>query len=89
MLTLTDGTVGLTETQIQRLAEVLGHAFRIAEGAGLVWVLGSGAERNNREALAHWVRCQVAEFDAEVAGALLPVLLRRLERRLRDWESRL
>jgi hypothetical protein len=77
----------LTEAQVRRLAEVLGHAFRIGEGAALVWVLGSGSERDNHEALVHWVRGQVLELDAEVAGALLPVLLRRLERVLRDWED--
>jgi hypothetical protein len=90
MLTLSEKAptpLALTETQIQRLAEVLGHAFRIAEGAGLVWVLGTGTEGNNREALAHWVRGQVLELDAEVAGALLPVLLRRLERTLKSWED--
>lgn len=77
----------LTDTQIARLAEVLGQAFRIQEGGALVWVLGSGAERDNREALAHWVRAQVEGLDAEVAGALLPVLLKRLERALRAWED--
>lgn len=79
--------VVLTQAQLRRLAEVLGHAFRIGEGAGLVWVLGTGAERDNREALVHWVRGQVLELDAEVAGALLPVLLKRLERALKDWED--
>jgi hypothetical protein len=81
--------VVLTEGQVRRLAEVLGHAFRIAEGAGLVGVLGTGAERDNREALVHWVRGQVLALDTEVAGALLPVLIRRLERTLKTWEDRL
>jgi hypothetical protein len=92
MLTLPEETptpLALTETQIRRLAEALGSAFRIAEGAGLVWVLGTGAEGDNREALTHWVRVQVSALDAEVAGALLPVLLRRLERTLKSWEDRL
>ena len=92
MLTLPEETptpLALTETQIRRLAEALGSAFRIAEGAGLVWVLGTGAEADNRAALAHWVRVQVSALDAEVAGALLPVLLRRLERTLKTWEDRL
>ena len=37
----------------------------------------------------HWVRCQVSALDAEVAGALLPVLIKRLERTLKDWEDAL
>ena len=82
-------TAVLTEAQVRRLAEVLAHAFRLTEGAALVWVLGSGQERDNREALAHWVRGQVSALDAEVAGALLPVLIKRLERTLKDWEDAL
>jgi hypothetical protein len=38
---------------------------------------------------AHWVRGQVAELDAEVAGALLPLFIRRLERTLAEWEASL
>jgi hypothetical protein len=79
----------LTDAQVRRLAEVLAHAFHLTEGAALVWVLGSGQERDNREALAHWVRGQVSALDAEVAGALLPVLIKRLERTLKDWEDAL
>ena len=84
-------TAVLTEAQVRRLAEVLAHAFRLSEGAALVWVLasGTGQERDNREALAHWVRCRVSALDAEVAGALLPVLIKRLEGTLKDWEDAL
>jgi hypothetical protein len=79
--------LSLTQAQVRRLAEVLGHACRVSEGAGLVGVLGDGRARDNREALIGWVRDQVAGLDAEVAGVLLPVLLKRLERRLQAWED--
>ncbi len=79
--------LSLTHAQVCRLAEVLGHACRVSEGAGLVRVLGDGQARDNREVLIDWVRDQVAQLDAEVAGVLLPVLLKRLERRLRSWEE--
>lgn len=72
------------EAQLQRLAEALAHAFRIGEGRTLVDRLGSGGARDNREALAGWVRAEVSALDAEVAGALLPILIDRLERRLRS-----
>ncbi|HSO82497.1 hypothetical protein [Thiocapsa sp.] len=79
--------LSLPPAQLCRLAEVLGHACRVSEGAGLVRVLGAGQARDNREVLIEWVRAQVAELDAEVAGVLLPVLLKRLERRLQAWED--
>ncbi len=79
--------LSLTQAQVRRLAEVLGYACRVSEGAALVGVLGDGQARDNREALIGWVRDQVAQLDAEVAGVLLPVLLKRLERRLQAWED--
>lgn len=79
--------LALSPAQVRRLAEVLGYACRVSEGAALVGVLGDGQARDNREALIGWVREQVAQLDAEVAGVLLPVLLKRLERRLQAWEA--
>jgi hypothetical protein len=35
----------------------------------------------------HWVRQQAADVDATLAGLLLPELIVRLERVLRDWEA--
>jgi hypothetical protein len=79
----------LAEGQVRRLADALAYAFNVAEGSTLVWVIGTGSERDNREALAHWVRQQVAELDATLAGVLLPELIARLERQLRRWEASL
>lgn len=76
----------ITNGQVQHLAQTLGYAFRIAEGGGLVFVLGNGKQHDNREALAHWVREQVTTLDPELAGALLPILIARLEKTLHDWE---
>lgn len=48
---------------IARLVDALMHIFRIPEGDALVWWLGNGSERNNREALFHWTK---HELDAPV-----------------------
>jgi hypothetical protein len=77
----------LADGQVRRLAEALAYAFNIADGSALVWVIGSGAELSNREALAYWVRQQLAELDATLAGVLLPELINRLERQLHRWEA--
>mgnify|MGYP001816022499 CR=1 FL=1 len=37
----------LADGQVRRLVEALAHAFRIAEGCALVWVIGTGSERDN------------------------------------------
>ena len=79
------GSPPRADTQIQRLAEVLARAFGIAAGQDLVAVLGAGWARDNREALTGWVRAEIGALDPEVAGALLPILINRLERRLRAW----
>jgi len=76
----------ITNGQVQHLAQTLGYAFRIAEGGGLVFVLGNGKQHDNHEALAHWVREQVTTLDPELAGALLPILIGRLEKTLRAYE---
>ena len=79
----------LADGQVRRLADALAHAFNITDGSALVWIIGTGAERDNREALTHWVRRQVAELDATLAGVLLPELITRLERQLGRWEASL
>lgn len=76
----------ITNGQVRHLAQTLGYAFRIADGGGLVFVLGNGKQHDNHEALAHWVKQQVTTLDPELAGALLPILIGRLEKTLRAYE---
>ena len=76
----------ITNGQVHHLAQTLGYAFRIADGGGLVFVLGNGEQHDNHQALAHWVKQQVTTLDRELAGALLPILIGRLEKTLRAYE---
>lgn len=73
------------EAQLQRLAVVLTHAFQLAADPPRVAILGG--ERDPVAALTGWVRAELRALDPEVAAALLPILITRLERRLRPAEE--
>ena len=69
----------------RRLACALATACRIPEsGSELVPVLGTGRERDNLEALEHWVSRQLLEPDEALAVLILNRLLDRLEGRLQS-----
>lgn len=69
--------------KVSRLASALWTDFRFQEGSQLVYRLGNGSERNNREALQTWVRNNLPKHSgqedelaryASLSDALLGVL---------------
>jgi len=72
---------------IRRLASALQAAYRISDGDQLVAVLGTGVERNNREALVTWVDEQLPDLDEANSRQLLQSLVTRLGHALCEWEA--
>lgn len=74
------------EQTIGRIANALEATFQIPPGSHLVWVLGDGSERNNREALCTWTRRELRRIDRDVAARRVPELADRLHRQLTTWD---
>jgi hypothetical protein len=79
--------VSVDRRQSRRLARALKVAFRIGDGCELVTALGRGGERDNLDALTHWVEGRLADPDPALAEAALPHLLSQLERELLRWQA--
>ncbi|WP_038030772.1 hypothetical protein [Thioalkalivibrio sp. ALE11] len=73
--------------RIERLASALEAAFQIPPGTHLIWVLGDGTERNNREALETWAKHEVRRIQSEAVEQCMPQLSARLHRTLTQWEN--
>ena len=79
--------ISVSRRQSRRLAQALKVAFRISDGCDLVAALGRGSERDNLDALTHWVEQRLADPDPALAEAVLPHLLTQLERQLLSWQA--
>ena len=55
----------------QAIAELLWHRFELRDGKALTLVLDQTNQRDNRQALVHWVREQLAHYDAQRSTNLL------------------
>lgn len=56
----------------QAVAEILWHRFELQDGKALALVLNQIEQQDNRQALVHWVRAQLAHYDAR--GSTNPFL---------------
>ena len=63
----------------RRLAQAMKVALQIPDGDNLVFLIGSGSESSNLDALETWVKENSSEFEYQCGIAMLPHLLSRLE----------
>lgn len=73
--------------QINVLADALIYALNIEPGKALVPFLAPLNARDNREAVAIWVRNELQAPDVELTRQCIPVLLPRLEKALHAVEE--
>lgn len=71
----------------RRLAEAMQRAMMIPEGDEFVFLIGSGNESSNLEALETWVKESLDAFEDDLALAVLPLLLIRLEQTINHWSA--
>ncbi|MBP7900747.1 MAG: hypothetical protein KAZ85_02000 [Gammaproteobacteria bacterium] len=74
-----------TENTYRRLANAMQQALLIPEGDALVFIIGKGNEGNNLEALETWVKEALPTFEEDLALAVLPLLMTRLEQTMNYW----
>ena len=71
---------------IWRLVSALETEFNIQPGDALVFALGTGLERDNREALHTWVERRIGSMDPKDAVLCKADLIDELGRLLCNWE---
>lgn len=71
----------------RRLAKAMQQAMLIPEGDELVFIIGSGNESSNLEALETWVKESLDVLESDLALAVLPLLLNRLEQTINHWSA--
>lgn len=72
----------LDEKVVSNVTSALNAAFHIRPGRELVYVLGSGKERTNAEALETWVRASLLRTGVGPTQQGLMVLVSELEKHL-------
>ncbi len=72
---------------VRKLAGAVGLALNVQPGKALVMVLGTGSERNNQEALEHWVMQTLIERDLLPTREAIPLLIEVLEDTLTRWQE--
>jgi hypothetical protein len=71
---------------VATLTSALNNAFQIRAGRELVYVLGSGQEESNIEALETWVRTSLERYGIAPTRHGLNILVAELEKQLTLWE---
>ncbi|MFQ5518570.1 MAG: hypothetical protein ACE5E3_01075 [Mariprofundus sp.] len=74
------------QRQLRLIVSYLMQTLRIPDGDHLVLIFGSGRERNNRQALMHWVEQHLDEFDPDETELRLRRLASRASQTIQDQQ---
>jgi len=72
------------QRQLRLIVSYLMQALRIPDGDHLVLIFGTGQERNNRQALMHWVEQHLDDIDPDEAEHRLRALANNAVQTMQD-----
>ncbi|MDP4535589.1 hypothetical protein Q3O60_05270 [Alkalimonas collagenimarina] len=75
----------LYKLKIHRMANTLMLGFSINSDNSLVLALGHGNEKNNFEAMVHWIERIIDERELSPEDLCITVFVPLLQRDLHDW----
>lgn len=68
----------MNNSEYSQIARAMELAIRLPQDDSLVHIVGTGSEKNNLEALGHWVSQQTELLDIQPAHYRLEKLIQRL-----------